>query len=122
MRTKGRTEVNNYKRRRHRERPELVLLQNAKGRARRGKIPFDLTAADVTVPETCPILGIPLRIGEGSASPNSPSLDRIDPQRGYVRGNVLVISHRANTIKSDATPEELRLVAQFLERRTHAAE
>jgi hypothetical protein len=92
-----------------------VLLQNARQRALRYGLPFDLTLDDILVPEQCPVLGIPLRTGEGKASPYSPSLDRIDPRLGYVRGNVLVLSHRANTLKSDATPVELRQVADFLE-------
>lgn len=113
--SKGRTAVNNYKRERNRVRPELHLLQNAKQRARRYGLPFDLTAKDVVVPEFCPALGIPLRIADGTASPNSPSLDRIDPRQGYVRGNVIVLSHRANTIKSDASSEELRRIADFID-------
>jgi len=115
LQIQGRDAVNEYKRKRHRERPEPILLQGAKTRAKAHNLPFDLKIQDIIVPERCPILDIPLKIGEKTASPNSPSLDRIDPQKGYVRGNVLVISHRANTIKSDATPEELRKVADFLE-------
>jgi hypothetical protein len=112
---RGRDAINEYKRNRHRERPEPVLRQNAQQRARKEGCPFELTLRDIIVPKVCPILGIPLLIGTGTASPNSPSLDRIDPQKGYVPGNVMVISHRANTIKSDATPEELRKVADFLD-------
>lgn len=67
----------------------------------------------MVIPERCPVLGIPLRLGEMSDRASSPSLDRIDPRRGYVRGNVLVVSYRANQIKSDATPDELRRVAAF---------
>ena len=111
----GRPAINAYKRAHHRERPESVLLQNARQRARKGSFPCDLTLADIHVPERCPILGIPIQVGSGRASPNSPSLDRIDPSGGYTVGNVMVVSHRANTIKSDATPEELRKVADFLE-------
>lgn len=113
--SQGREARNEYKRRHHRTRPEVVLLQNAKQRARHQGLPFDLTLDDILVPEICPILGIPLRTGEGKASPNSPSLDRVNPCLGYVRGNVIVLSHRANTLKSDATPAELRQVADFLE-------
>ena len=46
----------------------------------------------------------------------TPSLDRINPKLGYVKGNVQVISWRANNIKRDATAEELRLVADFVAR------
>jgi hypothetical protein len=51
----------------------------------------------------------------GEATPHSATVDRIWPARGYVRGNIIVISHRANTLKSDATPTELRAVAKWAE-------
>ena len=65
----------------------------------------------------CPIFGTPFEWsaarGNGNLTlPNSPSLDRIDPTKGYVKGNVWIISHRANCIKSNATHEELKLVAK----------
>ena len=64
------------------------------------------------------MLGIPLFPNTGgSPCPNSlsPSLDKIKPHLGYVPGNVLVVSHRANMIKHDATPEELSLLATNLQ-------
>jgi hypothetical protein len=94
--------------------PSRYLWRQARRRALLKGIPFDLTEDDVVIPERCPVLGIPLGFDGGlSERGSSPSLDRIDPSRGYVRGNVLVISFRANQIKSDATPEELRMVAAF---------
>lgn len=65
-------------------------------------------------PTHCPYLGIPLHweIDRGSnvrtgALPNSPSLDRLDPSKGYIRGNVIIVSHRANSIKNNASEIEL---------------
>jgi len=55
-----------------------------------------------------------LETAEGKVSDNSYSLDRIDPSKGYVKGNVEVISHRANTLKSNATIEELEKVIQYM--------
>jgi hypothetical protein len=89
------------------------LVLDAKKRAKERGLPFDLVTGDIVVPERCPILGLLLVVGEGRCNANSPTLDRVRPELGYVRGNVIVISHRANTIKSDATPEELRLVADY---------
>lgn len=51
--------------------------------------------------------------GKSGPQPDSPSIDRIIPALGYVKGNVIVVSQRANTIKNNATPEELRRVADF---------
>lgn len=85
----------------------------AKGRAIKFGLPFSLSVEDIQVPEFCPVLGIRLVRGKGKPHDNSPSLDRIVPNKGYVRGNVIVISRRANQIKSNAHPGELALVASF---------
>jgi hypothetical protein len=81
-------------------------LQNARGRARREGLPFNLTLADISIPEVCPVLGLPLQHGS-KIQDSSPTLDRIIPNLGYTSGNVWVISNRANKLKSDASLEEL---------------
>jgi hypothetical protein len=69
---------------------------------------------DVSVPDVCPVLGIPLKVVSGKGfTDNSPSLDRIVPSLGYVPGNVVVISMRANRIKSDASLAELKKIVEF---------
>lgn len=95
---------------------EVRMLHEAKTRATRRGLPFSITKNDFSIPECCPVLGIVLEIGEQFAKYNSPSLDAIRPELGYVPGNVAVISHRANSIKNDASVEELRRVADWLER------
>lgn len=90
------------------------LLNQIRGRARRAGIPCDLTLEDIVIPEVCPVLGIPLVRGKGHSHAGSPSFDRFDPKLGYVKGNVRVISYRANTIKSDATVDELRRVLAYM--------
>jgi len=94
-----------------------VLFNNAKQRARKYGIEFTITPDDVVVPERCPVFGFTFCIGDGSAKDNSPSIDRIDPMRGYVPGNIAVISHRANTMKSNATAEEVRALLSYMERK-----
>ena len=96
--------------------PASAVLISAKQRAKRLKLPFSLAITDITVPEFCPVLGIRLQHSEisGRAWAASPSLDRKIPSLGYVPGNVAVISWRANIIKGDATPEELRAVAAWV--------
>lgn len=83
-------------------RPEEGMWRNARARARTHGLPFDLDISDISIPELCPILGIPLvrsmGAGQGPRN-NSPTLDRIVPSLGYVKGNVQVISHKANTMK-----------------------
>lgn len=65
-------------------------------------------------PTHCPVFGFKLRTGAGSFSPDAPSTDRIDPTKGYVRGNIQIISLKANTMKSNASPEELRAFALWV--------
>jgi hypothetical protein len=90
------------------------MVQCARNRAREQGVPFDITADDISIPERCPLLGIPIVRGEGKLHANSPSLDRLRPELGYVRGNVVVVSYRANAIKHDATPDELEMIARNL--------
>lgn len=104
----------NKTRKRH---PETVMVRAARRRATELGLPFDITPADVVIPEVCPVLGIPLAAGSGSACDSSPSLDRIVPSLGYVKGNIAVMSFRANALKRDATAEELRKVAAWLDKR-----
>jgi hypothetical protein len=89
------------------------MLYAARQRARRTGVEFSITEADIIIPERCPILGIPLSTGAMEDRESSPSLDRIDNARGYVQGNVIVVSFRANRLKSDASPEELQKLATF---------
>lgn len=97
---------------------ESYLVQTAKSRAKKKGLAFDITAEDVVIPEFCPVLGIPLFIqigGEGvGKNDNNPSLDRIDSDKGYIKGNVQVISWRANNLKADGTLEEFIKLVEFL--------
>ena len=98
---------------------EREMLYSARKRAKAKGLPFSIEEIDIVIPSHCPVLGIPLvrHVGEGKGGkPDSPSLDRIVPERGYVRGNVRVISQRANTIKQDATLAEIEAVASYMRR------
>lgn len=90
------------------------LLKGAKMRAKKSGLLFEITASDFEVPFTCPLLGYILIPSRGLIAPNSPSLDRKDPRKGYVRGNVWVISYRANMAKSNLTLEELQMLVANL--------
>lgn len=90
------------------------LLAQAKHRAKKRGLPFNIDLMDVEIPSHCPVLGIPILVSSQRGNcANSPSIDRIIPSLGYVKGNVLVISIQANRIKTNATPEEILLVAKF---------
>lgn len=94
--------------------PEKTMLQRARRRAKELGMTFDLTPQDVVIPEYCPVLGIKLSRQE-STKDTAPSLDRINNTKGYIPGNVVVVSFRANRIKNDSTINELRKVVEFYE-------
>lgn len=93
--------------------PEIMLLVAAKARAKEKLLEFTLQVSDIHIPSTCPVLGIPIIPFNGKFSHNSPSIDRIDNSRGYTPDNIIVISFRANSLKKDATVDELEKVATF---------
>jgi len=106
-----------------RRNPVLVqtgkMVDKARTRAKNKSLPFDIDYDYIRsiIPSHCPIFGVPLewsasRGSKKGALPNSPSLDRIDPSKGYVKGNVWIISHRANQIKNNASHDELKLVTK----------
>jgi hypothetical protein len=94
--------------------PEKAMFNRSKTRAKRRNIEFSIVLEDIVIPTECPILGIPLAVSSGHMTDNSPSLDRIDPSKGYVKGNVMVISNRANNIKGFGTAEEHIKIAEFM--------
>ena len=85
--------------------PAKNLWDKAKYRASQSELAFDIEPSDVVIPETCPVLGIPME---------KPTLDRKDNSKGYIKGNVFVISHRANRIKSDATRSEIEAILRYM--------
>lgn len=95
---------------------EVYMFRGAKKRAKSSGIPFSLEIEDIVIPETCPVFGFPLvkNLGGNGPSNLSPSLDRIIPELGYVKGNVQVISYLANKMKSNATQEQLSLFAKWI--------
>jgi hypothetical protein len=78
---------------------ERNLYDRAKSRATKKGREFSITLDDIVIPENCPILGVPF-VFEANHQ-YAPSLDRIDSSKGYVPGNVQVVTVRANTLKSN---------------------
>lgn len=96
-----------------------IIQANARARKRaeQKNIPFNLSVdyleSIYPADSICPVLKIPMIWGNENYHNISPSIDRIHPALGYVQGNVMWISNRANKIKHDATFQELVLVANF---------
>ena len=94
--------------------PEKRMLYAAQARASRDKIPFNLTLNDIKIPTHCPVYGTKLQYGLGSWLDNSPSLDKVVPSLGYIKGNVRVISHLANRHKNDMGVEQLEALLKYV--------
>lgn len=99
-----------------RSNPKKRMLLSAKQRAKRDGIPFDLTEDDLDIPDVCPVLGIPFGTNQWY---DSPSLDKTIPELGYVKGNVAVISARANILKRDGTLKEFEALVSYLREQTN---
>jgi hypothetical protein len=97
--------------------PRSNILRNTKAHAKQAGLEFNIEHSDIVIPEVCPILGIPLFKAGGKATPNSPSIDRIDPSKGYIKGNVWIISWHANRIKNNATSEERKLLTSGIRKK-----
>ncbi len=96
---------------------EWFIWKSAQIRAKKKNIPFDLEISDIIIPDVCPIMKFSLNLTNSKIEKNSPSLDRLIPVLGYVKGNVWVISALANTMKSNATEEELKLFSAWISNR-----
>lgn len=93
--------------------PQHYLWYVARTRSRQNGTEFTISKDDITIPKVCPILGLVLTKGNGYLH-NAMSLDRVDNTKGYVPGNVRVISRKANIMKSDLTIETLEQIIKYI--------
>ena len=94
------------------------IWQICKARSKRLNIEFNISIEDVEVPEFCPVLGLKLKINTRTGkNDDSATIDRLNPRLGYIKGNVAVISHLANRIKSNATTKQIKLVYEWLNKK-----
>lgn len=97
--------------------PKCSMVRTLRHRAKKKGLAFDLTVDDLHIPTHCPVLGIEIRHNHGTGAGgkgDSVSVDRIDSSKGYVRGNIMVMSQLANAMKSSATPEQLLAFAEWV--------
>lgn len=111
-REKNRAKIRAYGYEYSQKNPKKILLLSAKHRSIKKGVPCTIIEEDIHIPAVCPVLGIPIEKrfnadGKKGAYPNSPSLDRIDNLKGYEKGNIQVISSKANSMKNSASPKEL---------------
>ncbi len=91
------------------------LLSRIKKRAKVAGYKSDLELSDIDFPVECPVLKVPIdyTLGEGHKK-YGPSIDRIDNTKGYMKGNIQIISEQANRIKTNSTVQELQLFAEWV--------
>ena len=90
---------------------ERRLYWNIKSRALKRNIEFDLDITDIIIPDVCPYLQVPLIHKDKNFTP---SIDRIDNTKGYIKGNIEVISLLANKMKNIATIEQLKVFSKSI--------
>jgi hypothetical protein len=93
--------------------PQHYLWYVARTRSRQNGADFLINVEDIIIPKICPILGLKLTKGDGYL-PNAMSLDRVDNNKGYVPGNVRVISRKANLLKSSLTLDILENIIKYI--------
>ena len=103
---------NKYYRENNHKYAKTHMIYDAKVRANKKNMSFDLTKKEIHFPKRCPVLNIKLKHGKEDWQ-NSPTIDRIDNKKGYVVDNCIVVSSIANTIKSSATPKQILKVGTF---------
>lgn len=104
-------QVTKDKREKYRDCPGPFLIAAAKWRSKANGHDFNLDAGDAIIGETCPVFNKPFIVGHRDWGP---SIDRIDPRKGYVKGNVAIICFRANRLKANATLEELEQLVNYI--------
>lgn len=90
---------------------EAYILRRARGTAIKRGHDFNIEKSDIIIPEYCPYLEMKITPTEFNVD-SCPSIDRIDSSKGYVKGNIQIISYKANKMKSNASEEELKTFAR----------
>jgi hypothetical protein len=95
-----------------------MLVNASKQRALKKQIEHTITVEDIKkiypVDGCCPVFGFKLEFGNAGFREHSPSIDRIDPSKGYTKDNIQILSWKANRIKGYATVEDLEAVLAYL--------
>lgn len=95
-------------------RPKYALVKNLRSGAKKRGLEFNITEEDLVLPDTCPIFGTKLNFGKDRTSYTKASVDRVDNTKGYVKGNVRIISWIANTRKGSMSIEHVENLLLYM--------
>jgi hypothetical protein len=109
---KGYCKERPWQRRNHSK--EYKLWHQARQRAKQANIPFEIEIEDIVIPDICPAIGIPIVLTNDKQCSDSPSIDRIDNEKGYTKDNIQVISWRANRLKWNGTLDEIKGILEYM--------
>ena len=96
------------------EKAHSDFFRQKKYNAKSTKWEWSIEYSDLEYPQFCPILGLELNWFHEARAENSPSIDRLDSTKGYIKGNVAVMSWRANRIKNNGTLQEHQMIVDYL--------
>lgn len=111
--TEGKTNRSNYYHNVIKNNTNKYLFLTTRANAKTKNLEHSISEFDIVIPECCPIFKIPLKLSDsGYQTDNSPSIDRINNTIGYVKSNIVVVSWKANNIKSFASLEEMKMILE----------
>jgi len=95
---------------------EKAILYRTKYRAKKKNLEFSIKAKDLILCKKCPCCGITLiYFNSGKVKPATASIDRINPLKGYIPGNVAIICLRCNTLKNNASIQEIFNILKYMQ-------
>lgn len=107
--------INRWMKIHYRKNPAWAMWRRAVARAALKGFDCNITFDDLLpLPKKCPVLGISLRASRGPQDPQAYSLDRIENKKGYILGNIIVMSYKANRLKNDGTAQEHEAIARWM--------
>lgn len=93
------------------------LFRSAKQRSKNEGVVFNLEVQDIEVHSNCPVCNVEMKVSsKKGGTTSSPTLDKIIPEKGYVKGNIAVICKLCNSTKGSGSAELHRKIADYIEK------
>lgn len=89
---------------------QRIILNKKRSHAKEYNFDFNLELNDIIIPKYCPVFGIELKVVFNTRADESISVDRINSNLGYIKGNIIIVSWKANRLKGEADINQMKLV------------